>query len=111
VHSVTDRRKKAAFRQSWIHYHNNCISKDFGAQTKIHETEEHALFTREVQSKRSMFGKEGQNRQKVERIRCQDWSAENGNYFSEVLVGVSKNLNSFTDAFCGMVVVNKQMVK
>ncbi len=54
MQSVTDRREKTAFRNSWIDYRNNCISKDFGAQTKYMK-QEHSVFTQETQRKRSMF--------------------------------------------------------
>lgn len=93
MHSITDRRKKTAFRKSWIHYHNNRISKDFGAQTKYMKPRNihHSLKKRKGKDQ-CLLNKEGQNRQKVDAIHCQDWGSENGSCFCEVLVGVSKKI-------------------
>lgn len=91
MHSVTDKRNKTAFRKSWIYYHNNCISKDFGAQTKYMKWRNiHYSFKKRKGKDQYLLSQEGQNRQKVEGIHCRDWGTENGNCFSKVLVGVSK---------------------
>lgn len=73
MHSVPDRRKKTAFRKSWICCHNNCISKDFGAQTKyMKQRNIHYSLKKHKGKDQCLLNEEGQNRQNVEGIHCQD---------------------------------------
>lgn len=44
----------------------------------------HYSFMKHKGKDQCLLSKEGQNREKVEGIHCQDWVAENGNCFSKV---------------------------